>query len=140
VSLEAIRGPSVAALAADMGRSPRTLQRRIRASTGLPPKQWIALLRFREALQKLALARESLAQIAAEAGYSDQAHLTTELSRHAGMPPGRLRAAAQRQIRSDVVRFFKDDDIQARVQLLIAPDAVHDEESDEPIQTEGSPV
>jgi AraC-like DNA-binding protein len=69
--------PSVAALAADMGLSSRTPQRRIRASTGLPPKQWIALLRFREALQKLALARESLAQIAAEAGYSDQVRATS---------------------------------------------------------------
>jgi AraC-like DNA-binding protein len=113
------RGTSVASLAATVGVVPRTLQRHFRNRTGLAPKRYAAVQRFSGALRQVALGRGSLAQIASEAGYSDQAHLTTDLGQHTGMSPGRFRALARRQMVRDAVRFFKDADLQNRVRLLV---------------------
>jgi AraC-like DNA-binding protein len=110
---------SVGSLAAFVGVVPRTLQRYFRKRTGLAPKQYAAVQRFSGALRQIAVGRGSFAHIASEAGYSDQAHLTTELGRHAGLPPGQFRALAQQQIVPDAVRFFKDAALQKRVRLLI---------------------
>jgi AraC-like DNA-binding protein len=132
------RGTRVASLAATLGVVPRTLQRHFRKRTGLAPKQYAAVQRFSGVLRRVALEPESLAHIASEAGYSDQAHLTTDLGRHAGLSPGQFRARAGRQIVRDAVRFFKDADLQNRVRLLICDSvAAHDEETDGEIPSEG---
>lgn len=110
---------SVADFAATAGVVPRTLQRHVRDRTGLPPKRYAAVQRFNGAVRQIALGADSLAQIAAESGYSDQAHLTADLSQHAGLPPGRFRTLAQRQIVRDSVRIFKDPDLRERVRLLV---------------------
>src|SRR4029077_9830038 len=86
-----------AALAAAVGVVPRTLQRHFRNRTGLAPKRYAAVQRFSGALRQVALGHGSLAHIASDAGYSDQAHLTADLRRHAGLSPGRFRAQARRQ-------------------------------------------
>jgi AraC-like DNA-binding protein len=99
------RGTSVASLAATVGVDPRTLQRHFRNRTGLAPKRYAAVQRFSGALRQVALGRKTLAEIASEAGYSDQAHLTTDLGRHAGVSPGRFRALSRQQIAGDAVRF-----------------------------------
>jgi AraC-like DNA-binding protein len=132
------RGTSVAALAAAAGVVPRTLQRHFRNRTGLAPKRYAAVQRFSGALRQLALGHGSLAQLASEAGYSDQAHLTTDLGRHAGLSPGRFRAQARRQIAPDAVRFFKDAALRNRVRLLVCDSgAACDEASDGEIRSEG---
>ena len=132
------RGTSVASLAATVGVVPRTLQRHFRKRTGLAPKRYAAVQRFSGALRQVALGRGSLAHIASDAGYSDQAHLTTDLGRHAGLSPGRFRALAQRQIVRDAVRFFKDADLQNRVRLLVCDSGVADDEAtDAAIRSEG---
>jgi AraC-like DNA-binding protein len=118
------RGRSVAELAAFVGVVPRTLQRHFRNRTGLAPKQYAAVERFTDALRLVASGHESLASIASEAGYSDQAHLTTDLGRHAGLSPGRLRALARRHIVPDAVRFFKDAGLQNRVRLLVCDSGI----------------
>jgi AraC-like DNA-binding protein len=131
-------GTSVASLAATVGVVPRTLQRHFRNRTGLAPKRYAAVQRFSGALRQVALGRGSLAHIASEAGYSDQAHLTTDLGRHAGLSPGRFRALARRQIVRDAVRFFKDADLQNRVRLLVCDSGVADDEAtDGEIRSEG---
>jgi AraC-like DNA-binding protein len=136
--LDRNRGASVASLAATVGVVPRTLQRHFRNRTGLAPKRYAAVQRFSGALRQVALGSESLAHIAAEAGYSDQAHLTTDLGRHAGLSPGRFRAQAQRQIVRDAVRFFKDVDLQNRVRLLVCDSGLADDEAtDGKIRSEG---
>jgi AraC-like DNA-binding protein len=121
------RGTSIASLAATVGVAPRTLQRHFRNRTGLAPKRYVAVQRFNGALRQVALGRGSLAHIASEAGYSDQAHLTTDLGRHAGLSPGRFRALARRQMVRDAVRFFKDADLQNRVRLLVCDSGVDDD-------------
>jgi AraC-like DNA-binding protein len=132
------RGMSVASLAATAGVVPRTLQRHFRKRTGLAPKRYAAVQRFSGALQQVALGGGSLADIASEAGYCDQAHLTTDLGRHAGLSPGRFRALARRQIGRDAVRFFKDADLRNRVRLLVWDSGVTDDgETDGEIQSEG---
>jgi AraC-like DNA-binding protein len=132
------RGIRVAALAATAGVVPRTLQRHFRKRTGLAPKRYAAVQRFSGALQQVALGGGSLANIASEAGYCDQAHLTTDLGRHAGLSPGQFRALARQQIVRDAVRFFKDADLRNRVRLLVCDSgATDDEVTDGEIQSEG---
>jgi AraC-like DNA-binding protein len=132
------RAMSVASLAATVGVVPRTLQRHFRKRTGLAPKRYAALQRFNGALKQVALGRGTFANIASEAGYCDQAHLTTDLGRHAGLSPGQFRALARQQIVPDAVRFFKDADLQNRVRLLICDSSAADhEETDDEIQSEG---
>lgn len=70
----------------------RTLRRRVQATTGLRRGQVEQVRRARTAYALLT-AGAPLAEAAAQAGYSDQAHMTRELRRLAGQTPARLLAA-----------------------------------------------
>jgi AraC-like DNA-binding protein len=132
------RSMSVASLAATAGVVPRTLQRHFHKRTGLAPKRYVAVQRFSGALRQVALGGRSLAHIASEAGYCDQAHLTADLGRHAGLSPGQFRALARQQIGGDAVRFFKDADLRNRVRLLVCDSNATDHEAtDGEIHSEG---
>jgi AraC-like DNA-binding protein len=76
-------------LADDLGVSERQLRRRCHAAAGYGPKTLHRVLRFRGALERLD-AGEDLASVAAAAGYADQAHLTRECTRLAGLAPAAL--------------------------------------------------
>ena len=128
----------VASMAATAGVAPRTLQRHVRKRTGLAPKRYAAVARFSGALRQIAHERKSLAHIASEAGYSDQAHLTMEMGRHAGLSPGRFREQARRNIVPDAVRFFKDADLRNRVRVLVCDSShANDEATGGEIRSEG---
>jgi AraC-like DNA-binding protein len=77
-------------LAAALGLSDRQLRRRFAAAVGYGPKTFARVMRFRRMLA-LVRAGEPLAAAAAEAGYSDQPHMTREAVALAGRPPGALR-------------------------------------------------
>jgi AraC-like DNA-binding protein len=77
----------VSAVAADLGVSARQLQRRVSAAAGYGPKMLARVLRFRR-LQ--ALAPAPLVELALEAGYADQAHMTAEVRLLAGLSPVRF--------------------------------------------------
>jgi AraC-like DNA-binding protein len=77
----------VASVAGELGVSARQLQRRIGDAVGYGPKTLQRVLRFRR-LQ--ALPPAPLAELALDAGYSDQAHMTTEVTRLAGISPVRF--------------------------------------------------
>jgi AraC-like DNA-binding protein len=77
----------VGAVAADLGVSARQLQRRVRDAVGYGPKMLARVLRFRR-LQMLPPA--PLVELALDAGYADQAHMTAEVTRLAGIPPVRF--------------------------------------------------
>lgn len=86
-------GPvSVAELARAIAVSERQLLRRFDAAVGYGPKTLHRVLRFRRALALLGARRErvDLAALANRAGYADQAHLTREVTRMAGLPPAAL--------------------------------------------------
>ena len=77
---------SIGDLAAATGWSTRHLHSSFVAEFGVTPKQTAQLMRFaraRELLQR----GGSLAMVAAETGYADQAHLSRECARFAGQPP-----------------------------------------------------
>jgi AraC-like DNA-binding protein len=77
----------VASVADELGVSARQLQRRVSDAVGYGPKMLARVLRFRR-LQ--ALGGASLVERALDAGYADQAHMTAEVTRLAGLSPGRF--------------------------------------------------
>ena len=77
----------VAAVATELGLSARQLQRRVTDAVGYGPKTLARILRFRR-LQ--ALPAGPLVELALEAGYADQAHMTSEVTHLAGIAPVRF--------------------------------------------------
>ena len=82
-------GGPVAAIAGQLGLSARQVHRRSAVAFGYGPKTVQKVLRFQRAL---GLARKGrlLADVAAAAGYSDQAHLARDVRALAGVPMGQL--------------------------------------------------
>jgi AraC-like DNA-binding protein len=80
-------GARVGLVADGLGVSARQLQRRVDEAVGYGPKTLQRVLRFRR-LQMLAPA--PLVERALDAGYADQAHMTAEVRRLAGMSPVRF--------------------------------------------------
>jgi AraC-like DNA-binding protein len=81
---------TVAKLAADVGWSRRRLAERFRQEVGLPPKLFARVLRFERARLRLREPdRPALAEVAAESGYYDQAHLNRDFAELAGCSPTR---------------------------------------------------
>jgi len=107
-------------LANHVGKSARTLQRRVRTSTGCPPKRYLAVQRFRRSVYEIAAGRESLSIIASDLGFSDQAHLTREFRRHAGVTPGAFRKAWCRP-HAQAVRFLQDAERSTRLMMAVWP-------------------
>ena len=79
------RGGSVHEVAREVGYSRRRLSDVVRAECGLVPRQVRRLGRF-DASRRL-IGRMSLADVAHQCGYADQAHLTREWVSMAGCPP-----------------------------------------------------
>lgn len=79
-------------LAGDLSLSERQLRRRCRAAVGYGPKTLQRVLRFQRFLHAAEVpdAETDLAALAAGTGYADQAHLTRESTRLAGLPPAAL--------------------------------------------------
>jgi AraC-like DNA-binding protein len=84
---------SVAALAGEVGWSPRRLQHCFREQAGLPPKAFARILRFQRAARLLQRPDgPSLCEIALGCGYYDQAHLNRDFRAFAGCTPSELLA------------------------------------------------
>jgi len=79
---------NVASVAEDMGISERHLRRVFRENVGLSPKEFFKLIRFERALKAAKDDRDlSWSDIAAGAGYYDQAHLIADFRSIAGATP-----------------------------------------------------
>jgi AraC-like DNA-binding protein len=87
-----LRDPQLRAedVAAEVGLSMRQLRRRSHAAVGYGPKTLQRILRFRRFVSRIDGGQADLATIAAAAGYADQAHLTRECVRLAGLTPAAL--------------------------------------------------
>jgi transcriptional regulator GlxA family with amidase domain len=86
--LAAARGcTAIHQLAADIGWSRQHLIRRYRHEFGLSPKTAARVLRFERAVQVVKAGRMGLADVAAECGYYDQAHMTLEWKAMTGYSP-----------------------------------------------------
>ncbi len=78
------------AISGNLGVSVRTMQRLFRAAALPPPDFWRLLARARRAVSLLP-SSASLADIASDCGYSDQAHMTRETLRWFQKSPARIR-------------------------------------------------
>ena len=79
--------PSLDDLARECGMSPFGLVRAFRSETGLPPHAYVNHLRVRLA-RRLLDGGAAPADVAVQAGFADQAHLTRHFKRVVGVPPG----------------------------------------------------
>jgi AraC-like DNA-binding protein len=82
------RPVTLAALASLSGLSRFHFLRSFARATGLTPHAFQVQARLHLA-RRLILAGQPLADVAAEAGFADQSHLTRLFARSYGMPPGR---------------------------------------------------
>jgi AraC-like DNA-binding protein len=90
-ALDCLReAPPLATAHARLGVSERSLERLLAQRTQRGPLYWRNLARARRCARALAGA-EPLAHLAAEHGYSDQAHMARDLQRWFGAAPTRLR-------------------------------------------------
>ena len=83
--------PSVASAARSLGLVERSLERWVLRQTGRTPVYWRRLARLRRAARAVCSAN-SLAELAADQGFSDQAHLTREFRHWLGVTPAQVRA------------------------------------------------
>ena len=83
---------SSAELVRDAGWSRRHFTSRFTRATGLRPKAFARVLRFQRAKELLVRPDASLAAIALDAGYYDQAHLNRDFRAFAGCTPTELMA------------------------------------------------
>jgi len=77
-------------VAEQVGLSMRQLRRRCQDTAGYGPKTLQRVLRFRRFVSRIDARDHDLAALAADAGYADQAHLTRECVRLAGLTPAAL--------------------------------------------------
>jgi len=73
--------------------SPSRLSGAFRDHFGLSPKRFARIVRFRRALELMTAGHGTLADVAAQAGFYDQAHFNAEFKQHAGMTPSAFIAA-----------------------------------------------
>jgi AraC-like DNA-binding protein len=85
---------SVAAMGRTTGMSPRSLQRWFARNVGIPPRQYLRLLRFQKAFEQMPSAA-SLADHAAAQGFADQAHMARDFREMAGVPATKARRSAR---------------------------------------------
>jgi AraC-like DNA-binding protein len=82
----------VADIQRDIGYSPKHFIALFRAAVGLTPKHYYRVKRFNGVVRRIAAnVDESLADLAASAGYSDQSHLTREFREFTGVSPTQYR-------------------------------------------------
>jgi AraC family transcriptional regulator len=83
---------SLTALAALTGTGVDVFARNFKARTGLPPYRYVLVRRIYRAQALLAASGKSIAEIAFEAGFSSQAHLTTQFGKLLNLSPAAYRA------------------------------------------------
>jgi AraC family transcriptional regulator len=74
-------------IAQAVGVSPYHFMRLFKASTGRSPHQYVVEARVRKAKDLLATGKFTISEVANEAGFSDQSHLTRHFKRIFGLPP-----------------------------------------------------
>lgn len=86
-------GPTLEALARELGTHPSHLVRVFRREYGLPPHKYVVSRRLDRA-RRLLLAGMPIADVATAVGFHDQSHLTRHFRALLGTTPGAFRSAA----------------------------------------------
>ena len=87
-------GMAIKDVCEELGLSPHVFRRLFLRNVGLTPKRYLRIERFRRALNQLT-PDASLSDVACDAQFSDQSHMTREVEHFASMSPGRLRASVR---------------------------------------------
>ena len=82
-------------LAQALGASERTLHRRLKEASGETPKGFIDRVRFETTRMLLETTAQSIKQLAASSGYSDETSFRRAFHRYSGMTPGAYRSWAR---------------------------------------------
>lgn len=96
VAVRMVVRQEVADVARELGLSERQLRRRFHSAAGYGPKTLARVMRFARFVEAIDGGETDLARLAFDAGYSDQAHLTRECTRMAGLAPAALLGARSR--------------------------------------------
>jgi AraC-like DNA-binding protein len=75
--------------------SPSHFSRAFKSSTGVTPSAWMLRLRVDRAKDLLRGSDVSIAEVASQCGFADQAHFTRTFSRHVGESPGLWRRSSR---------------------------------------------
>jgi AraC-like DNA-binding protein len=78
----------------------------------------LTMRRFRRSVYEIATRNTGLSLIAFNLGFSDQAHLTREFRRHAGVSPGAFKQA-WRGRHARAVRFLQDTGPSTRLRMVV---------------------
>lgn len=93
--IECLRaGMAIKDVCRELELSPHVFRKLFLRNVGLTPKHYLRIERFRTAITRLTRTA-SLSEVAFEAHYSDQPHMTREVTHFASMTPGHLRASVQ---------------------------------------------
>jgi AraC family transcriptional regulator len=84
----------LAALARIAGLSPYHFLRTFKRVTGVTPHQWLLRARLREAAQRLVTSRDSVTDIALDAGFDDLSNFIRSFHAEFGVSPRRYRGGA----------------------------------------------
>lgn len=76
----------------------RTLNRHFCSAVGLSPKQFLSIVRLRRAVSCLGKSSHTLASIALDCGFADQAHMTRELKSYMGYTPDVLKTLSHSEV------------------------------------------
>ena len=88
--------PTLEEMAAVARLSPYHFARQFKAATGLPPHEYVIARRVERAKQFLQVGGDlSLAEVAAQAGFSDQSQFSRHFKRLIGVTPGQFRMSAR---------------------------------------------
>ncbi len=91
--LELLReGLAIKDVCAESGLSPHLFRKLFLRNVGLTPKHYLRIERFRAALDLLSPGA-SLSDVAFQAQFADQPHMTREIEQFASMTPGRLKTS-----------------------------------------------
>jgi AraC family transcriptional regulator len=82
---------SLLEMAQQVQMSPYYFSRLFKQSTGLSPHQYLISHRIQQTKRLLATTKLSIAEIAAQAGFTDQSHLARHFKRQLGVPPSQFR-------------------------------------------------
>jgi AraC-like DNA-binding protein len=87
--------PGVAEVARASGLSLRSLQRWFERHVGMPPRTYLRVLRFQQALVAMQTSKSTSTEHAQRVGYADQAHMGRNFRALSGDTAGRLRRRAK---------------------------------------------
>jgi transcriptional regulator GlxA family with amidase domain len=91
----------IASLASLCGMGSRSFQIRFLEQVGLSAKEFARVVRLQSTIRQLDDGAGSLADVAADSGFADQAHATRELRQLTGLTPARLLSALRLERESE---------------------------------------